>query len=63
MTSSNLIKTIGYAVSTLSVILLGIVSFKNASEHPLLLACLIAGAATSVIGMGLRWLSYQMDKE
>jgi hypothetical protein len=63
MKSSNLVKTSGYAVSTLSVVLLGIISFKSASEHPLLLACLIGGMATSVIGMGLRWLSYQMDKE
>jgi len=63
MKTDNLIKTSGYAVSTLSVVLLGIVSFKSASEHPLLLACLIGGMATSIVGMGLRWLSYQMDKE
>jgi hypothetical protein len=61
--TSNLIKTSGYLVSTLSVVLLGIVSFDSARKHPLLLACLIIGMVTSAIGMGLRWLSYQLDEE
>jgi hypothetical protein len=58
-----LIKTSGYLVSTISVILLGIVSAKAASEHPLIFACLIGGMASSIIGMALRWLSYQVDQD
>lgn len=56
------IKSSGYLVSTLSVVLLGVVSWKSASEKPLLAACLIVGMATSVIGMFLRWLSYEIEE-
>ena len=61
-TTPATIKTIGYAVSTISVILLGTVSWKAASTDPLLLACLLAGMTTSMLGMGLRWISYRMEK-
>ena len=56
------IKSSGYLVSTLSVVLLAAVSWKSASEEPLLMACLIAGMATSVAGMFLRWLSYEIQE-
>jgi hypothetical protein len=56
------IKSSGYLVSTLSVGLLGVVSWKNASQDPLLAACLIGGMATSVSGMFLRWLSYDIEE-
>ena len=62
MRSSNVIKTAGYLVSTASVVLLGIVSWKAASAHPLLATCLIAGMASSVLGMLLRWISYQVQE-
>lgn len=53
-----MLKTYGYLVSTLSVILLGIVAWKSASEQPILLFCLVGGMATSACGMFLRWLSH-----
>jgi hypothetical protein len=56
------IKTTGYLISTLSVILLGVVSWKSASKEPLLTACLLVGMATSITGMFLRWLSYQLEE-
>jgi len=56
------IKTIGYGISTVSVLLLGIVSWKTASEQPLLLAALIAGVLASMAGMVLRWLSYRIEE-
>ncbi|MDB5432509.1 MAG: hypothetical protein JWP35_3625 [Caulobacter sp.] len=56
------IKTTGYLVSSVSVILLGVVSWKSASEQPLLFACLIAGMALSHAGMALRWWSYQREE-
>ena len=56
------IKTSGYLISTVSVVLLGVVSWKKASEDPLLMACLLGGMATSVVGMFLRWLSYQIEE-
>jgi hypothetical protein len=57
------LKGFGYLVSTLSVILLGIVAWKGAKEEPLLLACLLAGMAASVAGMGLRWLSHRLSEK
>jgi len=53
-------KGAGYLTSTLSVILLGVVSLKAASESAALMACLIGGALTSVLGMCLRWHSHRM---
>jgi len=63
MQSPNIIKTSGYLVSTLSVILLGAVAWKAARESPVMMACLIGGMVCSVLGMAMRWLSYQIDKE
>ena len=63
MKTPNAIKTTGYLVSTLSVVLLGIVSWKAAQESPLLMLCLAGGMVASVLGMLLRWISYQIDKE
>jgi len=37
-------------------------SWDSASKSPLLIACLLGGAATSVIGMFCRWLSYEIEK-
>ena len=56
------IKSAGYLISMLSVVLLGVVSWKSASKEPLLAAGLIAGMATSVVGMWLRWLSYEIEE-
>ena len=62
MTSAS-IKSVGYLISFVSVALLGIVSWNSAKSQPLLAAALIGGMASSLIGMGLRWLSYRMDKD
>lgn len=56
------IKALGYAISTLSVAALGVVSWKSAREQPLLFACLLLGMASSILGMFLRWLSYEIEK-
>jgi biotin transporter BioY len=60
--SPLVIKTCGYLVSTISVVLLAIVAWPNASKEPLLAAALLVGAAASVTGMGLRWLSYWIEE-
>ena len=60
--SSSIIKGTGYLISMISVVLLGIVSWRSAQQEPLLAAALFAGAITSMTGMGLRWLSYRMEK-
>ena len=57
------LKSLGYFVSIISVILLGIVAWQVASQDGFLFACLVGGIVTSVIGMGLRWTSfYVKDK-
>ena len=60
--SIHLLKGVGYSISTVSVMLLAIVSWEGASKSPLLIACLLGGAATSIIGMLCRWLSYEVEK-
>ena len=60
---ANLIKTSGYGSSVLSVFLLAAPSLKSAIESPWLLASLIAGMTTSIVGMAMRWYSYQIEKE
>jgi hypothetical protein len=58
----ELVKGFGYVVSTFSVLLLGTAAWKGASKEPLLQVCLIAGMATSIVGMWLRYYSYRRDE-
>jgi hypothetical protein len=55
------IKTTGYLISCVSVALLGVAAYPGAEKAGLAPA-LFAGMATSVIGMALRWLSYEVEK-
>jgi hypothetical protein len=56
------VKTLGYVISVVSVLLLAVVSWKNAEKDPLLAACLFGGAATSILGQALRWWSYEVEE-
>jgi nicotinamide riboside transporter PnuC len=56
------LKSLGYLVSTISVALLAIVSWPKAQENPVMMACLVGGAAASIIGMFCRWLSYEIEE-
>jgi len=62
MIAPHFLKSLGYLISTASVLMLGAVSWKSASANPLMLACLIGGMAASIIGMALRWSSYVIEK-
>lgn len=62
MNRASRFKGAGYLTSTVSVILLAIVAFKGAKHDPVLMACLILGAVTSVAGMGLRWRSHRIEQ-
>jgi hypothetical protein len=57
------IKTVGYLISSVSVLLLGLVAWDGAKDKPLLTICLLLGMATSITGMFCRWLSYQQKEE
>jgi hypothetical protein len=56
------LKLFGYLVSCISVICLGVVSWSGAAEKPLMLALLIAGMGTSVVGMLIRFWAYVQEK-
>jgi len=62
MMAPYFLKSLGYAISTLSVLLLATVSWQSASKAPFLAVCLVGGAATSIVGMALRWSSYALEK-
>ena len=58
-----MIKTLGYLISSVSVLLLGVVAWDGAKDKPALAICLILGMATSILGMFCRWLSYQQREK
>jgi len=55
------IKTIGYLISSASVLLLGIAAWPGARDAGLV-PVLIGGMATSALGMAFRWRSYELEK-
>ncbi len=55
------VKGLGYLISIVSVILLGVAALNSAPRDPVLQLCLIGGMATSIVGMGLRYWSYRRD--
>jgi len=57
-----ILKSMGYLISILSVLLLGAVAWKGVADDPAMRACLILGMLTSVSGMGLRWASFFVDQ-
>jgi len=59
--SLHMLKGVGYLISTTSVIMLAIVSWSSASKSDVLTACLVGGAALSIIGMFCRWLTYEVQ--
>jgi hypothetical protein len=57
------LKGLGYLISTVSVVFLGIVAWP-APEEPKWKAWAVAiGMATSVLGMGARYLSHRKDRQ
>lgn len=56
-------KFLGYAVSTVSVLLLGAVAWPGPDEPRWKVIALIAGMLASVVGMGVRYLSHRQDKK
>lgn len=55
-------KGFGYFISIISVVLLGAVAWPGPNEPRWKVLAVIAGMGSSVIGMGLRWLSYRKDQ-
>jgi hypothetical protein len=57
-----MLKTLGYLVSILSVLMLGVVSWEATETDMSLRLCLLIGMASSVLGMFLRWLSFLHER-
>jgi hypothetical protein len=58
-----LLKTLGYSISSISVLCLGLVSWEGAKDKPVMLTLLLVGMATSVLGMMARWLSFAREQQ
>lgn len=56
------LKTIGYIISILSVMLLGFAAWRTAPQDDVLLLCLVGGMMASILGMLLRWISHLQDQ-
>ena len=57
-------KGIGYLVSILSVVLLGAIAWPTEGEPRWHMAVLLAGMATSICGMGFRYMAHlQQQRE
>ena len=57
------VKGLGYLVSVVSVFLLGIVAWPKPGEPDANRAWLVAGMATSIFGMGLRYLAHRQQQK
>lgn len=57
------LKGLGYFISTISVIFLGVVAWPAPSEPAWQGAAVIAGMALSILGMGVRYLSHRQDRQ
>jgi hypothetical protein len=56
------LKGIGYLISCVSVVCLGVTAWSSAAERPQMLAFLIIGMSTAILGMALRFLSHLREK-
>lgn len=57
------LKGFGYLISTVSVLFLGIVAWPAPDEPRWKAWAVIIGMATSVLGMGVRFLSHRQDRK
>lgn len=55
-------KGVGYIVSIVSVFLIGAVAWPKAADPQWMRTALVAGMATSVIGMGLRYIAHRKEQ-
>lgn len=55
-------KGLGYFISIISVLLIGLVAWPRPEEPQWKATVLLAGMAASIIGMGLRYLSHRKQQ-
>lgn len=56
-------KGLGYLISTISVLFLGVVAWPGPGEPTWHAVAVILGMALSILGMGLRFLSHRQDRK
>ncbi len=56
------LKGLGYFISTISVVLLGVVAWPKPDEPQWKAIAVALGMFASVAGMGVRWLSHRKEK-
>jgi len=56
-------KGLGYLISSVSVILLGVVAWPGPSEPPWHAIAVSLGMALSILGMGVRFMSHRKDRK
>ena len=54
---------LGYLISSVSVAVLGAVAWPKPDEPRWIAWAVAIGMATSILGMGLRWLSHIRDRD
>jgi len=57
------LKGLGYFISTISVVFLGIVAWPGPNEPAWHGAAVAAGMALSILGMGVRYVSHRQDRQ
>ena len=55
-------KGFGYLISTVSVVLLGLVAWPKPDEPTWKAAVLVAGMTASIVGMALRFLAHRKEQ-
>ncbi|HEX8311710.1 MAG TPA: hypothetical protein VF614_10355 [Chthoniobacteraceae bacterium] len=55
-------KGLGYLISVVSVLLIGVVAWPRPDEPDWKAGVLLVGIAASIIGMALRYLSYRKEQ-
>ncbi len=55
-------KLLGYCVSSVSVVLLGLVAWPGSEGETWRMPALIAGAALSIVGMACRYASHRRER-
>ena len=62
MRSPVVLKSLGYFVSIISVVLLGYVAWQSVGRDETLILLIVAGVVASILGMALRWASFVRDQ-
>jgi hypothetical protein len=57
------LKGLGYLISTISVLFLGIVAWPKPAEPQWRAWAVAIGMATSIVGMGVRFASHRKDRK